>query len=213
MPYITDNLADGEFNTALANFNTVCIANTVTLGLAPGDLTAIAAAASNFNTTFNASTAAKAAAKNSVEAKDIQKKSSKATISKYAKMFRANAGVPDNLLDSLMLPHHKTPGTKTPPTQPLDLTGSADGNGLVNLKWKRNGNISGTQFLIETRTDPDGDWTISGSTTQTKFAYQAVVGSYIAFRVTATRRDLVSPPSFPYAFWENGGGQGLQLAA
>lgn len=213
MAFITEITADGELNTALNNFNTVCAANAATLALSPADLTAIAAASTGFNTTLNAATTAKAAAKNSVEAKDLQKKSSKATVSKYAKLFRANAAVPDNLLDSLMLPHHKTPGTKTPPAQPLDLTGSADGNGLVSLKWKRNGNISGTQFLVETRTDPAGDWTISGSTTQTKFQYQAVPGSYIAFRVTATRRDLLSPPSFPYAFWENGGGMGLQLAA
>lgn len=213
MPFITDNLSDGEFNMALANFNTVCLANTVVLGLNPGDLAAIGAAATNFNTTLNGATVAKAAAKNSVEAKEMQKKNSKAVVSKYAKIFRANALVPDNLLESLLLPHHKTPGTKTPPTTPLDLTGSADGKGLVSIKWKRNGNISGTQFLVETRTDPAGDWTISGGTTQTKFQYQAVPGSYIAFRVTASRRDLVSAPSFPYAFWENGGGASLQLAA
>jgi len=206
-------MADGEFNSALANFNAVCITNTATLGLLPADLTAIAAAATAFNTTFNAATASKATTKNSVEAKDLQKKASRSTVSKYAKIFRANQAVPDNLLDSLMLPHHKTPGTKTPPTQPLDLTGSADGNGVVSLKWKRNGNISGTQFLIETRIDPAGPWTISGSTTQAKFTYQAVPGVYIAFRVTAVRRELSSLPSFPYAFWENGGEMGLQLAA
>ena len=43
MSYITDNLSDGQLNTALANFNTVCIANSVALGLSPADLTAIAA--------------------------------------------------------------------------------------------------------------------------------------------------------------------------
>jgi len=213
MAFITEITADGELNTALANFNTVCAANAALLALAPGDLTAIAAAATGFNTTYNAATAAKAAAKNSVEAKDIQKKTSKTAVSKYAKLFRANLAVPDNLLDSLMLPHHKTPGSKTPPTQPLDLVGSADGNGLVNLKWKRNGNTQGTQFLLEVRTDPAGPWSISGSTTQTKFGYQAVPGVYIAFRVTATRRNLLSPPSVPIVLWENGGGMSLRLAA
>lgn len=113
-------------------------------------------------------------------------------------------------------PTGRTPAALTKPvapTQPLDLTGSADGNGVVSLKWKRNGNITGTQFLIETRTDPAGPWTISGSTTTAKFTYQAVPGVYIAFRVTAVRRDQASLPSFPYAFWENGGEMGLQLAA
>ena len=121
MPYITEISADGDLNTALNNFNAVCVANAALLGLSPANLTEIAAASTAFTTTFNSATAAKAAAKNSIEAKDIQKKSSKAVISKWAKTFRANLAVPDNLLDSLMLPHHKTPGSKTPPAQPLDL--------------------------------------------------------------------------------------------
>lgn len=213
MPFITDNLGDGELNSALANFNTVCIANAATLGLVAADLAAIASAATAFNTSYNAATVAKANAKNGVEAKDLQRKNSRATVSKYAKLFRANQTVPDNLLDSLMLPHHKTPGARTPPAMPVDLVGSADGNGLITLRWKRNGNIAGTLFLIETRTNPAEPWVLSMSTTQAKAQYQAVPGSYIAFRVTASRRDLKSPPSFPYSFWENGGGIGLQLAA
>lgn len=211
MPYITEIVADGDLNTALANFNTVCAANAATLGLTPADITAIGTAATGFNTSLNAATAAKATAKSSVDAKVVQKKTSRAVVSKYAKIFRANQAVPDSLLEQLMLPHHKTNGSKTPPAQPLDLVGSADGNGLVKLKWKRNGNIQSTQFLLEVRTDPAGNWSISGATTQTKFSYQAVPGSYIAFRVTATRRDLSSPPSTPFALWENGGGPGLEL--
>ncbi len=211
MPYITDIEADGDLNSALANFNTVCAANSAALGLNPGNLTEIAGASTGFTTTLNAAIASKATANANVEAKNLQKKASKAIISKWAKTFRANTTVPDSLLDQLMVPHHKTPGSKTPPTQPLDLVGSADGNGLVLLKWKRNGNRSGTQFLVETRTDPAGPWTISGGTTTLKFTYQAVPGSYIAFRVTASRGGQLSPASFPFAFWENGGGQGLEL--
>ena len=63
------------------------------------------------------------------------------------------------------------------------------------------------------RTDTAGPWSISGSTTQTKFACTAVPDVYIAFRVTATRRNLLSPPSVPFALWENGGGVSLQIAA
>lgn len=213
MGYITDNMSDGDLNSALNNWNTVCAANTVVLGLTPANMVEIAAASTAFTTTFNGATTAKAAAKNSVEAKELQKKASRAVVSKWAKIFRANPNVPDNLLDSLMLPHHKTSGSKTPPSQPLLLVGSADGNGLVSLKWNRNGNTSGTTFLIEVQTDPQGDWTISGSTTQTKSTYQAVPGNYIAFRVTATRRNLLSPASTPFSLWGNSGGGSLSLAA
>lgn len=213
MPYITEIDADGGLDTALANFNTVCAANAATLGLQPADLTAIATASTSFKTTLDVATSAKAAARNSVRAKEIQKTASKATVSKYARIFRANPSVPDNLLDSLMLPHHKTPGTKTPPAEPHSLVGSADGNGLVRLKWHRNGNISGTQFLVETRSDPRGPWSICGCVTQVKFVFQAKPGQYIAFRITAARNNQVSQASTPFSLWENVGGELLTVAA
>lgn len=213
MPYITEIDADGDLNTAVANFNTVCIANAATLSLTPANLTEIAAAATSFEGSLNSAIASKATSKGLVEAKDLQKKATKAVISKYAKIFRANLAVPDNLLDQLMVPHHKTPGTKTPPTEPLDLTASADGNGLVLLKWNRNGNRAGTQYFIEVRTDPQAEWTISGGTTKVQFSYQAAPGVYIAFRIVAARNGMTSPASVPVSLWENGGQVELQLAA
>ncbi|MFN8138963.1 MAG: fibronectin type III domain-containing protein [Fimbriimonadales bacterium] len=95
------------------------------------------------------------------------------------------------------------------------MVGSADGNGLVELTWSRNGNIPGTTFAVEMRTDPNGAWEILGVTTKVKFDYLATPGSYVAFRVTASRNGLMSPASTPFALWENGGGQtvALKLAA
>lgn len=213
MSYITDNLPDGELNTALTNFNTVCAANATALGLSPANLTEIAGASSAFTTQFNGATAAKAAAKSAVANKDIQKKTSRGIVGKWAKTFRANPNVPDNLLEQLMLPPHKTPGTKTNPTQPMNLVASADGNGVVKLTWSRNGNREGTQFLVESRNSPTADWEQIGGTTQAKFTNQAVPGQYVAYRVTATRRGLFSPASTPVVLWENGGGMSLSLAA
>lgn len=204
MPYITEINNDGELNTALQNFSTVCAANVATLGLNPVSLNEISGAASAFNSTFNAATAAKATAKSTVESKDVQKRTSKAIISKYAKLFRATSTIPDALLEQLMLPHHKTPATKTPPTVPTNLVASADGNGVIKLKWNRNGNSNLTQFLIESRPSPSGEWQMIGGTTQSKFETVAVPGNYIAFRVSAQRRDLTSTPSTPVILWENG---------
>ncbi|MBS1715834.1 MAG: fibronectin type III domain-containing protein [Armatimonadetes bacterium] len=211
MSYITELSSDGSLNTALANFNALCVQFTAQLSLQPADLIAIAAAASQFNTALNAATAAKQTSKGSVEAKDVQKAASKAVIAKYAKIFRANPAVSDQLLEQLMLPHHKTPGAKTPPTQPLDLVGSADGQGLVTLKWKRSGNIEGTNFLVEARTAPTGEWTIMGSTTRVKTTFQGTPGDYLAFRVTAVRNKQSSPPSVPFVLWDGSTGEGFEL--
>lgn len=213
MPYITDINADGALDTALVNFHNTCNTYADQLGLTPADVAAISNASTLFNTLLNGATAAKAAAKDAVSAKDAQKKVAKGLVSKWAKIFRANADIPDNILSALMLPPHATPGTKNPPTQPLDLVGSADGNGLVSLKWKRNGNIHGTTFVVEMRTSPSGPWTISGTTTQAKFRYQATPGSYIGFRVTAVRREIASAPSVPFELWVSGGELELKVAA
>lgn len=81
------------------------------------------------------------------------------------------------------------------------------------LRWKRNGNRSGTQYFVEVRTDPQAEWTISGGTTKVQFSYQAVPGVYIAFRIVAARNGMTSPASVPVSLWENGGQVELQLAA
>lgn len=213
--YITQIEADGDLNVALANFNTVCIANATTLGLKPADLTEIAAAATGFNTNLNAWVAARSTANNAKDTKNTQKTTSKGVVSKWAKSFRANPAVPDALLGQLMLPPHKTPGSKTPPTTPLDLVANSTGQGLVKLTWKRNGNTSTTVFQIETRDSVSSPWVMLDSTTKTKYDHQATPGVYIAFRVSAKRGTLTSAPSVPVVLWENGGesATNLKLAA
>lgn len=213
--YITQINADGDLNVALANFNTVCIANATTLGLKTADLAEIAAAATGFNTNLNAWVASRSAANNAKDVKDTQKSTSKNVVSKWAKNFRANPAVPDALLSQLMLPPHKTPGSKTPPTTPLDLVANANGQGLVKLTWKRNGNTSGTTFIIETRNSASAPWAMLDGTTKTKYDYQASPGVYIAFRVSAKRGTLTSAPSVPVVLWESGSEafSGLKVAA
>ncbi|MGE0001708.1 MAG: hypothetical protein AB7F50_01590 [Fimbriimonadaceae bacterium] len=211
--YITQIESDGELNTALASFAQTCAAQATPLGLSPADVTEINNAATNFDTDLLAWQNARNAAANAVTAKDSQKSASKGVVSKFAKRFRANPAVSDELLASLMLPPHATPGTKTPPTTPTDLVAEGDGNGLVTLRWGRNGNTSATVFEVWFRTSPTGEWTVLGSTTKLKFDYQWSPGEYIGFRVTASRNDATSPASTPVVLWEPAGENTLQLAA
>ncbi|MBV6457442.1 MAG: hypothetical protein HONBIEJF_00551 [Fimbriimonadaceae bacterium] len=213
MPYITEIVNDGELNTALANFNTVCIANAAALGLVPADLTEIAAAATGFNTNLNTATAAKATANSAVEAKDLQKATSRGVVAKWAKVFRAKTTVSDALLNQLMLPPHKTPGSFTAPTTPTDLVATANGDGVIALRWKRNGNIASTTFTVEYRMSASDPWVILGTTTKVSFGYESAPGQYIAFRVSASRRGVSSPASTPVVLWDTEQGQTLQLAA
>jgi hypothetical protein len=215
MPYITEMRKIAELNLALLGFSNTCAANALALGgLTPAQLAEIAAMATNLNASINAYESAKAAEALALENRNIQLAASKATLSKWAKTFRANLAISDALLAQLNLPPHNPQATKTPPATPLDLTASADGQGLVSLRWKRNGNKSGTQFLIETQTTPGGEWTITGATTKVRFSFQAVPGNYVGFRVIAARDDEQSAPSVPVVLWLNGNeNTSLSLAA
>lgn len=213
MPYITEINADGDLNTALANFSAVCAANAASLPLAAPDLAAIAAAATGFNTKFNAATAAKAAQNAAVTDKNTQKAASKAVVSKWAKVFRATVGISDTLLAELMLPPHSTPGFETAPATPTDLVASANGDGVTQLRWNRAGNIQGTVFNIETRDSPSGAWTILDTTTRRTYVTISSPGQYIAYRVSAKRNSQTSPPSTPFVLWDTEQGAQLQLAA
>lgn len=213
MPYITEIRKEADLSVAMTAFAATCAANATPLGLTPANITEINGMASGFAGTISAYQTAKAATSLAHENKSLQLKASKVILSKWAKTFRANPAISDALLDQLNLPHHATPGTKTPPTTPLDLLANANVQGFVSLKWKRNGNNSRTQYMIEVQTETDGNWTIVGGTTKTKFGYQAVLGAYVAFRVFASRDNLNSAPCVPVVLWAGGGGQTLKLAA
>ncbi|HRI45063.1 MAG TPA: fibronectin type III domain-containing protein [Fimbriimonadaceae bacterium] len=212
MPYITEIDRDGDLNLAMANFSAVCAANATPLGLTGPMLGEIDDAATDFATSLASSTAAKAAQRAAVEAKDEQKTSSREIISKYAKIFRANAAIDDSLLAELMLPPHNTPGSQAAPTTPTDLVANANGDGVTSLKWNRNGNIRGTTFQVEKRTSPEGSWTIVDTTTRRRLVTMTTPGQYVAFRVIAARNDMASPPSTPVVLWDGSGESETTLA-
>lgn len=215
MPWITEIVADGQLNGALTNFASVCEANAAPLGLTGPMVAEIEDAAVNFSAELTASTAAKAAQAAAVQAKNTQKAASKAIVSKYAKIFRANNTVSDELLAQLMLPPHSTPGSESSPTTPLNLVASANGDGVTNLRWNRNGNIQGTTFQIEKRTSPTGGWSIHDTTTRRTFVTLSTPGEYVAYRVRATRNGQSSAASTPVVLWDGSGSeaQTLEIAA
>lgn len=213
MPYITEIRAEGDFSIALQNFAVVCDANKVALGLTVPDLAEIAGATTGFVTSLTTLATAKSAAESAREAKDIQMAAAKAMVAKWAKTFRANPAVSDAILVDLTVAPHSTPAVKTPATQPLDLVASADGDGNIRLQWKRNGNIQGTQFVVEYRASSADAWAQLGTCTKRTFDTAWTPGTYIAFRVIAVRRGIASPASTPFVLWDSGSEVTLKLAA
>lgn len=213
MPYITEMRKELEFNSALQNFSAVCTANTAALGLTPGTLSEITTAATALNTAMNNWMAAKASLVSSKENKDTELSEARDVVSKYAKTFRANSAISDMLLGDLLVAPHETPGSKTPPSVPLDLVGTSIGYGNIKLGWKRNGNIQGTTFVIEFQAAEGEPWVQVGTSTKRTFETSWTPGSYVGYRVTAVRRSISSIPSDPYFLWAGAPPVALKLAA
>lgn len=213
MKYITEETNETRLNNDLTSFLNVATLNKVALGLQTTDLTEMTTLFGSYSTSLTSTATAKAAAKSAVEQKDLNKKAARQFVAKWAKIWRANNAISDPLLDQLMLPPHKTPATKTPPTQPTNLVATDDGLGRISLKWRRNGNTPSTTFTIESKNSPSADWVMIDATTKTRFEFQATAGVPIWFRVVAKRNDQSSPASTPVSMWESGESATLQIAA
>lgn len=212
MAYITQILAEEEFNTALANFATVCNLQAETLDLTPAQITEIQAASTALANAITAATAARTAWASAQAAKLTKLADGHALVSKYAKIFRADQTVTDAILAELMLAPHKTPGVRTTPAIPTDLVANSDGNGNITLKWHRNGNIQGTVFNVEMRPNNSAPWSIIGTTTMSKFDTTWTPGTYVEYRVSASRRDVDSAACTPVVLWSAGSEDELYLA-
>lgn len=199
--YITEIRKEADFVNALQTFHANCITNKTILELTEADQAEIGVAATDAQAQLNNWEEARTAAKAAVVTKNETLKDSHAVVSKFAKIFNSNEAVPDSILAQLLLPPHFTPRTNTPPTQPLDPFANSDGLGNIELRWKRNGNRSGTVFLIEYRTSASADWTLFGSTTKAKFFTTWTPGSYIEFRISAQRGSYTSIASNSVVLW------------
>lgn len=203
--YITEENNDSQLSADCPSFIAMANKHKVVLGLSSADLTAITTKLNAFSTSLTGSNQAKAVAKAAVTTKNQDKATAKAEISKWAKIWRANEDIPDNVLDELMLPPHATPGTRTAPTTPTNFSFTVTSEGVINLKWGRNGNTSGTIFNVESSSNGTSGWTVVGSTTKTKLSVNGNPGTTVYFRVVAIRNNQFAAPTNPIVVWPSGG--------
>lgn len=213
MLYITQTTADGPLNSQLQSFKETAEANDAALGLDAAALQTMTTLYSAFSTALAAADTAKAASKAATTAKNTAKRLARANVSSWAKIWRADENISDELLNELMLPPHNTPGQHTAPTTPTDVTASLNNESVITLKWKRNGNTSGTIFSIEAAEDGSGPWTMLDATTKTKFSTQGTPGTTQWFRIIAKRDGMSATPTNPISVWTGGQSFSLQIAA
>lgn len=201
MPYITEERTDTVFNTDCATYVANATANKTTLGITTEQLEAMEAIFTTYSDALTAASEAKAAARAAVASKNAAKEAARDEVVKWAKVWRANQSIPDSVLADLMLPPHSTPGTKTPPTTPTDLTFTITPEGVVQLKWKRNGNNSSTVFNVEGSANGTNGWTVVGTTTKSKIPLAGAPGTTWYLRVVAIRGGQYATPTNPVVVW------------
>ena len=184
-----------ELSAWIANFNTTASAQMASLGLTAADITALNGVQTNLNTSIAGVTTAKASLKAAAQTETVATKSLNNTVRGIVRRIQSNPAVTSTQKAQLGINPRTNIRTKTPPTTPTELVGEGFSTGVNSLKWKRNGNIAGTVFLIEAQTGT-GNFSAVGSTLTTKFEHKGQTpGAKIAYRVTASRGGLLSVPS------------------
>ncbi len=211
--YITEMGGDSELMAAAPNFVALANTNKLVLNMSAADVTELQTVVTAFSNQYTAWIAARAALKNSFDTKQASKAALKALVNRWAKAFRANPAVPNPLLAQLLVAPHAPKRSTQVAHQPLGFIGTSTYLGAINLRWSRNGNKPGTQFLVEYRLTPTGSWLTAGTTLKSKFSYQSQPGKFIEFRIKAVRSGTISAPSAPYSFWEYQAPSSLAVAA
>lgn len=185
---------DSLYGPWITTFASVATANITALGMTSGQALALTGLATAFNDAYEDATEKKTAAQGAVATKDLIRATSEEQFRAAGKLINANMSVSTALKAELGI--SVTPSVVSPVTPPTELVAIGYDTGFNKLTWKRNGNMAGTTFLIESRLGGSASWSFVAVTNKTKFMHSGQIpGVEITYRVTAQRDDLQSMPS------------------
>lgn len=212
MSFITSEMPDSDYISNLHAFFEAAGRNAEVLGLAEKDLEVLLAEIDVLGGAMEAVVTARAAWLAAATAKDEQLDLMRKKIGGYAAAWRADAAIPDPVLDELMVAPHVVRRRVSRPSVVTDLVVSATGGGLITLRWGSGGNIKGTVYQIEVCSSPDGHWVLIDTVTARKFVREFSPGVPVWFRVRAKRGSRVGGVCNPVSMWA-GGVAGVRAAA
>lgn len=202
---------DSQLQNWLDNFFTTCTKYDDVLGLDVDQLTAINQQITGFDTGMTNVTATKATAKAAVTSKNTAKSTISSTVRTYAKQFKADPSIPAAVLSELGIVANTGNG---PVVTVSSLTVIGCDDGVNKLKWDRNGNASGTLFIIEYKLQGQANWGIAGAVTKSSFDHvDQEPGQTVYYRVVSTRGGQTSNPTSTVVAYGNTSGPGLSVAA
>jgi hypothetical protein len=202
---------EAQFKLWYDNFLAKCEEYGVDLGLTNAEITAIANLNTIYGTKITQLVSIKEVYEGAVAGKNLARKNSTANIRAFAKQFKAIQGISPEILKELGIVGSSSAGPVRTVTS-LDVVGCDDG--INKLKWDRNGNAQGTNFVIEYRIGNTGAWLLAGTTTKVTFNHiDQIPGQLVWYRVTASRAGTSSVPSPADAAYGPQGDTELSIAA
>lgn len=205
---------DGDLRTWLSNFITACNAHAGVLNLNAADLAAISNAADLYAGALDLKETLAAQAKGASAGKRTQRNATVSTVRQFAQEFQKNPNITDAIRGDLGI---TIPGENPAPSNPVvptHLAAFACSNGENRLNWDRNGNVNGTQFIIEAQYGNTGPWEFVDVVTRTDYVHvEQVPGETVTYRVYAKRVNRRSGYSNEAVVYANGGKNRLSFAA
>ena len=193
--------------------STVVTATPATYGCTPAQATALSDAVAALVSAISNQEAARSAYRASTEAKINARLATIAALADVAGEIYATDTLTSEQIAATGLAVHNNLPTPSMPSEVLDVVAFPSANGNVKLSWDRNGNLTGTTFIIEYTTDMSS-WNYAGTTTRSKITLGGYApGVTTTFRVTAVRNETAATPSLPVTIYQAEGPSLSLLAA
>lgn len=188
-------MSETEFRAWYANFSATVVANAELLPITPAQVTEISTAQTTYANSVSAMTAAHDAAKAATNTKNDAYGAAFALVQLWANQWQADPSVPQELILELGLNIRDTTHGPRPIFAVTDVVASGNAVGTVRMKWNRGANLSGCNFIVQSRPVGGTEWTFVTVTTKTRLAIGGLPITATEMRVLTERRGILSEPS------------------
>lgn len=183
----------GDFILWLGNFIKVARDNQSALGLTIADIGELETILQDTTDALTQQVAAQEAARAATANMDTTRTSANTTVSYRSRAISINPNIPDSLKEQLGLNVADKKRGTVPLHAPTGLVVEGGSEGTNKLRWERNGNIPGTQFIIEARIADSKEFAFVAVTTKTTYNHRnQKPGVFAVYRLRATRSDELS---------------------
>lgn len=184
---------NAEFLVWLENFINAADVSKLLLNLTAAEITELQTLRADLLEKVNEKTTKQEAAKAAVTAMKQSRRAVNEKIGVLNKILKADKTLDAAVLESLGLSVNGSNGTPVVPVAPTDLFVEGRSNGINYLRFKRNGNKSGVNFIIEAKIGAAAQFGFVTVTKKTRFEHKnQAPGVRAVYRVKAVHGDLQS---------------------